>query len=82
MFLRYALVGLLINVGGYLFYLLITWLGAGPKITLHYLHFLLISYINSHQLVQAVAILVVAVCLFVMFRFYVFPRRYRHGGVQ
>ncbi|SFQ49348.1 GtrA-like protein [Variovorax sp. OK605] len=36
--LSYAFVGLLSNLAGYLVYLLITWLGAGPKVTMTLLY--------------------------------------------
>lgn len=37
-FLRYALVGVVSNASGYLVYLLLTWLGAGPKSTMTLLY--------------------------------------------
>ena len=37
-FLRYALVGVLSNASGYLIYLLVTWLGVGPKLTMTLLY--------------------------------------------
>ena len=121
-FSRYALVGVVSNVCGYGVYLLVTWLGVGPKIAMSILYcagaglgFLgnrqwsfghqgkawpsLLRYCIAHsigyglnfsilyffvdqmhfrhQLVQAVAILVVAVFLFLSFRFFVFPEHPR-----
>ncbi|MDH5641939.1 MAG: GtrA family protein [Nitrospira sp.] len=37
-FLRYAVVGVISNVAGYLVYLLATWLGSGPKLTMSVLY--------------------------------------------
>lgn len=37
-FLRYALVGLATNLAGYLIYLLVTFLGVGPKVTMTILY--------------------------------------------
>jgi len=115
---RYAVVGIASNVSGYLAYLLITWLGVGPKLAMTCLYALgaTVSFIGNrrwtfshtgsisrsavrfaiahalgyllnlsillifvdhfgfpHQLVQAVAIVVVALFLFVLFRAFVFP---------
>ena len=117
--LRYAVVGLVTNLLGFIGYLIITWLGAEPKIAMtflylvgasasffanrrwtfshrgsvatggvrfavaHVLGYLLNLSILSlfvdrlgypHQYVQAVAILVVAGFLFVLFRWFVFPQ--------
>lgn len=118
-FLRYALVGLLTNAGGYAIYLFITWLGVTPKMAMSLLYFvgvimgffwhrqwafshqgnalasllryglshilgyglnfiILMLFVDAldyqHQLVQGVAILAVAVFLFLLFRFFVFSR--------
>lgn len=118
--LRYALVGLISNLLGYVLYLLVTYLGVGPKIAMsllyfvgasigffgnktltfkhegHYLssslryalaHFagyllnlsILVVFVDQfgypHQWVQAVAIFVVAVFLFLLFKFFVFPEK-------
>ncbi len=115
--LRYALVGLAVNAGGYAIYLLATWLGAGPKSTMSVLYvagaaagyfghrrwafahrggilasalkyvlahvlgyglnfFMLAFFVDRmgypHQLIQAAAILVVALFLFVAFRYFAF----------
>ena len=115
--LRYALVGFSINTVGYLVYLLITFLGLEPKITVTLLYFiaayagfwghrrvtfdhrgsarvsgaryivahclgyllnlaLLVVFVDTlgyaHQLVQFIAIFVVAAFLFLMFKFYVY----------
>jgi putative flippase GtrA len=122
---RYAVVGIASNVAGYLAYLLITWLGVGPKLAMSCLYVLgaTVSFIGNrrwtfshegsisasavrfaiahalgyllnlsillvfvdhlgfpHQLVQAVAIVVVALFLFVLFRLFVFPATGRHAG--
>lgn len=119
---RYAIVGGLNNLLGYLIYLLITWFWLDPKIvvtlmypigavTAYYGHAKyafsyngrhshgLVRYIATHlvgygtnmgmlyffwnrlgyphQLVQAVAIVVVAGVLFLLFRYFVFPERFR-----
>lgn len=125
-FFRYALVGVASNAAGYLIYLLVTWLGVGPKLTMTLLYgvgatlgyfgnrnwtfsyrgalwtsvakyvvvhlcgysinFFMLSYFVDelgypHQGVQAVAIVVVAVFLFVMFRGFVFRQHPgQHGG--
>lgn len=115
---RYALVGVASNIGGYLLYLLITHLGVAPKYAMtvlymagatlgfignHSLTFdyqggffsagvryvvahavgyvmnlaLLLFFVDQlglpHQLVQAAAVLVVGLYLFVAFKFFVFP---------
>lgn len=115
---RYAIVGIANNVAGYMVYLLITYLGATPKISMTLLYTVgasigfwgnrkltfahegsvlgagvryLIAHcfgycINlailligvdqlgyAHQLVQAIAIFVVAAFLFITFKFFVFP---------
>lgn len=115
---RYAVVGIASNLAGYLVYLLVTWLGVGPKVTMTCLYGLgaTVSFIGNrrwtfdhrgnlaagavrfaiahllgyllnlsllvvfvdhlgfpHQLVQAIAIFVVAGFLFVLFRWFVFP---------
>lgn len=118
--MRYGIVGFATNAAGYLLYLLVTWLGMGPKttMTLLYVAGMLMGYYGNsryafsydgnpysgfvryglvhlcgyalnfsllhvfvdrmgypHQIVQAVAILVVAAFLFVGFRFFVFAQR-------
>ncbi|MEM9602536.1 MAG: GtrA family protein [Pseudomonadota bacterium] len=115
--LRYGIVGVLTNVGGYAVYLLLTWVWASPKVVMtglyvagavaaffanrrftfnndghigraggryliaHVLGYLvnlclLLVFVDSlgfpHQAVQAVAIVVVAVFLFFVSRWYVF----------
>lgn len=120
--LRYGLVGIALNCVGYLIYLIITWLGAGPKATMTALYIigavmgyfshrrLAFSYrggIHSsalryglahvcgyglnftllyvlvdllgypHQIVQAVAIFIVAGFLFLCFNYLVFPQATR-----
>ena len=115
---RYAIVGIANNVAGYMVYLLITYLGATPKISMtllyavgaaigfwgnHKLTFahqgsvlgagiryliahcfgyfinlvILLIWVDrlgyAHQLVQAIAIFVVAAFLFMVFKFFVFP---------
>lgn len=115
---RYALVGFVSNSAGYLVYLLVTYLGATPKITMSVLYGLgaTIGYIGNrnftfshkgsllgtsvrylishffgyiinliilvifvdhfmcpHQLVQAIAIFIVAAVLFMSFKVFVFP---------
>lgn len=114
---RYAFVGVMSNAAGYLVYLLFTYLGATPKLTMSLLYgvgatlgffgnrrltfsykgallgsgiryliahafgyllnlAILIVFVDSfgfaHQMVQAVAILVVAAFLFTTFKFFVF----------
>lgn len=114
---RYALVGLLSNLAGYLAYLLFTSLGSPPKTTMTLLYgvgaaigflgnrnltfsykgdllgsgirylivhafgyfmnlFILFMFVDElgypHQLVQAIAIFVVAAFLFISFKFFVF----------
>lgn len=116
---RYGLVGVTLNFAGYLVYLFITWLGAGPKTTMSALYFvgaimgyfshrrLAFSYRGGvyssavryglahfcayglnfvllyglvdlmgypHQIVQGVAIFIVAAFLFLCFNFVVFPQ--------
>lgn len=123
-FLRYAIIGMLSNISGYLIYLLATYMGATPKLTMtalyvvgavvgffgnrkftfgyggrvlaagvrfifaHSLGYLLnlsmllifVDHLGgAHQLVQALAIFVVAIFLFVMFRFFVFPEKAASG---
>ncbi|CAD86081.1 MULTISPECIES: GtrA family protein [Betaproteobacteria] len=115
----YALIGILTNVLGYAFYLLLTYLWDAPKITMTALYFvgasigffanrrytfrhdghigvtgvryllaqvagyllnlvLLLLFVDwlgfPHQIVQAIAIIVVAIFLFVMSRFFVFAQ--------
>ena len=117
--LRFGIVGVLSNLIGYLVYLLITYLGVGPKLTVsllypigtymsfvgnkswtfgikgrsirpglkhilvyalgYLLNFLIlmvfVDYLGfAHQLVQFVAIFVVALFLFVAMKFFVFAR--------
>jgi len=50
-FYRYALIGLLTNFGGYLIYLLITWLGVGPKSAMSGLYVVgaVLSFIGNRQ---------------------------------
>ncbi len=117
-FFRYALIGLLTNLLGYALYLLLTYFGSAPKLTMtalysvgaligffvnrrftfrhdghigvagiRYLMAQLLGYLLNltllvlfvdwldfaHQTVQAVAIVIVAVFLFVLSRFFVFP---------
>lgn len=121
-FSRYAVVGLAANLVGYLLYLLLTYLGMGPKsaMTLLYIigvlqtfyfnhgwsfghqgsaHGAFLRYITAyalgyllnflllwfavnrlqlpHQAVQAAAIILVATCLFLMHRYWVFPQSER-----
>lgn len=116
---RYGLVGVVINVAGYLMYLLITWLGLGPKTTMSLLYGTgialgyngnrrfafsyegnysasLVRYLFAHlcgyglnfgllhvfvdhlgyphQIVQAIAIGIVAAFLFLSLNTFVFPR--------
>lgn len=116
----YALFGALINLVGYAFYLLLTYLGSTPKLTmtalysigalvgfvanrritfrhrghigaagLRYLLAQLMGYLLNlllllvfvdwlgfeHRVVQGTAIIAVAVFLFFLSRFFVFPRR-------
>lgn len=116
-FLRFALVGVASNLGGYAAYLLVTWLGVAPKLAMSILYgigaaigylgnrrwsfrhrgsiaaslpryglahllgyginYLMLAWFadrlgHPHQLVQAAAIIVVAVFLFLAFRFFVF----------
>lgn len=115
--LRYIVVGLSVNILGYLIYLFVTYLGGEPKVTMSVMYgvgvvvgffchrnltfasdgcviasgikFLLTHIVGylinlsllivmvdkfgfSHQWVQAVAIVVVAIFLFIAFKFYVF----------
>ncbi len=117
--MRYGVVGLLSNSLGYLIYLLVTYAGATPKITMTLLYLtgtaigfignrrwtfshegnvlsagaryliahgfgylanlviliVMVDYLGyPHQLVQAFAILVIACFLFLMFKFFVFPK--------
>lgn len=120
-FARYAMVGVLTNVLGYLLYLAVTaWGGLSPKTTMTLLYFtgVFIGFIGNrqwafrhtgaisagflryliahaggycinfmmlhifsymlhypHQLVQAVAIIVVAFYLFTAFKYFVFPQK-------
>ncbi len=119
--LRYVLVGLLTNCSGYALYLVLTYMGTTPKMTMstlyataavlsffanrsftfrhdghiggagirfllaHMLGYLLnlalllvfVDHLGvAHQLVQACAIVVVAVFLFIAFRLFVFPGKY------
>lgn len=121
-FVRYAMVGIVSNVAGYLIYLLVTNFGVAPKIAMTFLygvavtiaffsnrHFvfsdkgsiqgtgirflcahacgyllnlcLLIVFVDKlgypHQIIQAIAIFVVAAFLFVTFKLFVF----RNSGV-
>lgn len=116
--IRYAFVGLLSNVAGYLFYLALTYLGGTPKVTMTLLYgvgaavgffgnrsltfehqgsimgagvryviahsfgylinlSILIVFVDTlgyaHQWVQANAIFMVAVFLFLAFKIFVFP---------
>lgn len=116
---RYLVVGLLSNGVGYSLYLLLTWLGVGPKVSMSILYcvgtalgfignrkwsfehrgkalpsfilyclaygigyaldfFMLSFFVDRlgypHQLVQAAAVIVVAVFLFLTLNFVVFPR--------
>jgi putative flippase GtrA len=117
-FIKYAVVGLATNVAGYLLYLLVTYLGAAPKVAMTVLYLLgaiagfygnrvwtfshqgrisasFLKYMATHcvgylinlslltvlvdrlgwphQGVQAFAIVVVALFLFMMFKWFVFP---------
>ena len=117
---RYGVVGVVNNFLGYLIYLLVTWLGVDPKVTVsmfypmaaaigyfshakysfshkgrhrvampRYVIAHVIGYLTNmallyifvdkllypHQLVQLVAIIVVAGVLFLLFRYFVFPSR-------
>lgn len=122
--MRYGLVGIALNVAGYTLYLLVTWLGLGPKTTMTVLYFLgvVIGYFGNrrfafgyggshsaslrygvahlcgyglnfavlhvfveqfgfpHQIVQAVAIVLVAGFLFLSFNAFVFPRNDRQAA--
>ncbi|MGA9666224.1 MAG: GtrA family protein [Gallionella sp.] len=116
---RYGLVGIASNLSGYLVYLLITYWGGGPKVTMTLLYivgasvgfygnrqwtfahkgavlksssryfvahffgylinlFILLTFVDElgypHQWVQAAAVLVVAGFLFVVFKYFVFPK--------
>jgi putative flippase GtrA len=118
---RYGLIGITINLAGYLVYLLVTHLGATPKITMSLLYAvgvivgfwgnrkltfayqgsllgagiryviahcfgyfinltMLIIMVDNlgypHQWVQAIAIFVVALFLFLAFKFFVFRKPY------
>ncbi|MDX1922062.1 MAG: GtrA family protein [Alphaproteobacteria bacterium] len=118
-FVRYAMVGLVSNVMGYLIYLLVTYLGMAPKIAMTFLYgvgvtisffgnrylvfadggrlkttgikfiaayligyflnlSLLIVFVDQmgypHQIVQAIAICVVAVFLFCALKVFVFKK--------
>lgn len=124
-FLRYAGVGVISNVAGYLLYLLITWLGLGPKTAMttlygagaaigfignrqwafkhrgsvlqsalrygaahlcgYGLNLCMLFYLTDrlgypHQLVQALAVVVVAIFLFMALNLFVFPRSSHTGG--
>jgi len=124
---RYVVVGIATNIAGYLVYLLVTWLGIGPKIAMtclyaagatvsfvgnrrwtfshhgsigrnamrfalaHALGYLLnlgmlLVFVDHlglpHQLVQGVAICVVALLLFVLFRAFVFPAQRADVGAS
>lgn len=117
---RYAVVGILNNLRGYLTYLLLTWLWLDPKVAVSLMYPLgaffayfgharysfsyvgskfmgairyffahLVGYLSNigilyllsdklgypHQLVQLLAITMVAGLLFILFRYFVFPRR-------
>jgi len=118
---RYGLVGIVINLALYFFYLIITYFGTEPKLSMTiayvvgvflgfighrtwtFLHkgallgsgaryvvahisgylinlFILLTFVDKlgypHQWVQAVAIFVVAAFLFVVFRYFVFPKKF------
>lgn len=118
-FSRYAVVGLISNFVGYIFYLLLTYAGMGPKTTMtliyavgiaqtfffnrgwsfghqgssqgafaRYVLVYALGYLLNfgllwlavdhlqlpHQVVQAAAIFIVASCLFLMHRYWVFPQ--------
>lgn len=118
--IRFAFVGIVSNLAGYLLYLLLTYFGATPKLTMTLLYVVgaTIGYIGNrnltfahkgslfgsgvryllahcvgyginlviliifvdklgypHQWVQAVAIFVVAGCLFIAFKFFVFTHK-------
>ena len=124
-FLSYTLIGVLVNVFGYLLYLLLTHFTCAPKLTmtvlyslgalisffanrhftfrdkgrihsagLRYLFAQLLGYLLNlslllffvdwmsfpHQIVQALAIVVVAVFLFLLSRFFVFTQRRADDG--
>lgn len=125
---RYAMVGLFINLLGYLIYLLCTYLWNAPKLTMTALYFigavtgffanrrltfhhqgkigaaglryllaqlsgyllnllllvLLVDWLGfPHQVIQALAIVVVALVLFVLSRYFVFaPAAADHGGTR
>lgn len=121
-FYRYVLIGILTNACGYGLYLLVTWLGGSPKISMTVLYWLatLLGFLGNrywafkhqgkvlpslirygfayligygidfyvlyvfvdrlgypHQLVQAVAAVVVAGALFLMLNLFVFPQKGR-----
>ena len=85
---RCALAGIVSNSAGYLVYLLVTHVGATPKIAMTFLYgmsatigyfinivFLVVfvdHFMYPHQWVQAVVIFVVAGFLFIAFKFFVF----------
>lgn len=125
-FSTYALIGLLTNALGYSIYLVLTYLGGGPKLTMTSLYIvgtlvgfmanqritfqqnfgngvkwiryiqaqvagyllnltiliLFVDWLNfSHQLIQAIAIIIVAIFLFIMLRVYVFAPNLAINGV-
>lgn len=125
-FFRYALIGVLTNLCGYIIYLLLTHLWGAPKLTMTLLYsvgaligfianrrftfrhdghigkagiryllvqlagyvlnlFLLTLFVDwlnfAHQLVQAIAIIVVAIFLFVLSRVFVFAPQSAEKGV-
>ena len=127
MLFRYAVVGIVSNLVGYSVYLLVTYLGATPKITISFLYMLAaavgfwghrkftfeykgkligagIRYViahclgylinftilfvmvdklgYAHQWVQGVAIFVVAISLFLSFKFFVFGKPYLQRYVK
>lgn len=116
--IRYGIVGILSNLGGYLIYLIVTWMGVGPKTAMSILYtagatigfmgnrkwsfayqgqllpnflryasahicgyainfLILFVFVDElrypHQIVQAIAIFIVAGFLFIIFKYFVFP---------
>lgn len=85
---RYALAGIVSNSVGYLVYLLVTHIGATPKISITLLYgmgatigyfinivilvVLVDHFMYPHQWVQAVTVFAVAGFLFIAFKFFVF----------
>lgn len=120
LFIRFAVVGIVTNLCGYLLYLIVTWFGIGPKITItvlytfgatigfwgnkrftfshegdytlslvryifaqiigYLINFTMLYYFTDlsgypHQYVQASAVIVVAIYLFIALKYFVFPSK-------